>query len=63
MTIGRVRDVAPTYSIVTNSSNDIKFSLDQSIQTDFVSEVMKQTTILFSTPQLDSVNNFISTYK
>lgn len=63
MTIGRVRDVAPTYSIVTNSSNDIKFSLDQSIQSDFVSEVMKQTTILFSTPQLDSVNNFISTYK
>ena len=61
MTLGRLRDVAPMYSIVRNAANEMKFSLSQCINSGFVTEVMKQTVIIASNP-VDLVANFIANY-
>ena len=42
MTLGRMRDVAPAYSIVRNDANETKLSLSQCTNSAFVSEIMKQ---------------------
>jgi hypothetical protein len=61
MTFGRLRDVAPMYSIVRNAENEMKFSLSQCINSGFITEVMKQTVIIASAP-VDLVANFIANY-
>ena len=46
MTLGRLRDVAPAYSIVRNDANEMKFPLSQcTTNTGFVAEIMKQLTV------------------
>ena len=42
MTMGRLRDVPPTYSIVRNETNEMKFSLSQCTNDGFVTEIIKQ---------------------
>jgi hypothetical protein len=61
MTLGRLRDVAPIYSIIRDAMNEMKFSLNQCTNTAFVTEIMKQTVIIASNP-VDLVTNFIATY-
>ena len=61
MTLGRLRDVAPMYSIVRNAANEMKFSLSQCTNSAFVAEIMKQAVIIASNP-LDLVTNFIANY-
>jgi len=46
MTLGRLRDVAPAYSIVRNDANEMKFPLSQcTTNTGFVAEIMKQLVV------------------
>ena len=45
MTMGRNRDVAPMYSIVRTSTNEMKFSLNQCTNADFVEQVIKQLSV------------------
>jgi len=45
MTLGRLRDVAPAYSIVRNDANEMKFPLSQCTNDGFVAEIMKQLTV------------------
>ena len=46
MTLGRMRDVAPAYSIVRNDTNEMKFPLSQcTTNTGFVAEIMKQLVV------------------
>jgi hypothetical protein len=42
MTIGRARDVAPTYSIIRNSKNEMKIPINQCTDADFVEQVKTQ---------------------
>jgi len=63
MTLGRLRDVAPVYSIVRNAANELKFSLSQCINPGFVGEIMKQTVLVASQPpETDFVGEFIANY-
>ena len=57
MTLGRLRDVAPVYSIVRNEANEMKFSLNQCTSSEFVSEIMKQL-IVGTVP----VDDFVARY-
>ena len=45
MTLGRSRDVAPSYSIVRTEANELKFSLGQCINHEFRDEIMKQLVV------------------
>jgi hypothetical protein len=62
MTLGRLRDVAPIYSIVRNATNEMRFPLSQCTNSEFIGEIMKQTVIIASNPAVDWVTQFISTY-
>lgn len=64
MTLGRLRDVAPMYSIVRNATNEMKFPLSQCSNPGFIAEIMKQTVVIASNPNpaMDWVTHFISTY-
>ena len=57
MTIGRNRDVAPTYSIVRTVDNEMKFSLSQCINSEFVEQVAKQLSV-----GIGSVADFVAEY-
>ena len=45
MTLGRLRDVPPSYSIVRNDANELKISLSQCTNPEFVEEIMKQLVV------------------
>jgi hypothetical protein len=63
MTLGRLRDVPPVYSIVRNAANELKFSLSQCSNPGFVGEIMKQTVLVASQPpETDFVGEFIANY-
>jgi hypothetical protein len=63
MTLGRQRDVAPSYSVVRTDANDMKFSLGQCTNPGFVAEVMKQIMVIASKPpETDFVGEFIANY-
>ena len=62
MTLGRLRDVAPVYSIVRSGANDTKFSLDQCTNAEFVREIMQQVVFIAANPGADLVTDFISRY-
>lgn len=58
MTLGRLRDVAPAYSIVRNDANEMKFPLSQcTTNTGFVAEIMKQLVV-----GVLPVSEFVATY-
>jgi hypothetical protein len=62
MTLGRLRDVAPVYSIVRTGANDMKFSLDQCTNAEFVREIMQQVVFIAANPGADLVTDFIASY-
>ena len=63
MTLGRQRDVAPSYSIVRNAANEMKFALGQCTNPGFVAEVMKQIMVAAAQPpDTDFVEEFIANY-
>jgi len=62
MSLGRLRDVAPVYSIVRTATNDMKFSLSQCTNAEFVREVMQQVVFIAANPGADLVNDFIARY-
>jgi hypothetical protein len=65
MTLGRQRDVAPSYSVVRTDANDMKLSLSQCTNTNpgFVAEVMKQIMVAAAQPpETDFVGEFIANY-
>ena len=64
MTLGRLRDVAPVYSIVRNDVNELKFSLSQCTNPAFVAEIMKQTMAFVANPnpEMDWVDDFVANY-
>jgi hypothetical protein len=62
MSLGRLRDVAPSYSIVRNAANEMKFSLNQCTNPAFVEEIMKQTALIIATNPVDLVTDFIANY-
>jgi len=65
MTLGRQRDVAPSYSVVRNAANEMKFALGQCTNTNpgFVAEVMKQIMVAAAQPpETDFVGEFIANY-
>ena len=64
MTLGRMRDVAPVYSIVRNDVNELKFSLSQCTNPAFVAEIMKQTIAFVANliPEMDWVADFVANY-
>ena len=45
MTLGRLRDVAPAYSIVRNDTNEMKLYLSQCTKSGFVTEIVKQLAV------------------
>jgi hypothetical protein len=57
MTLGRTRDVAPMYSIIRTIANEMKFSLNQCANADFVEQVAKQLSV-----GVVSVSEFIAGY-
>jgi hypothetical protein len=64
MTLGRLRDVAPVYSIVRNDANELKFSLNQCTSPAFVAEIMTQTMAFVANPnpEMDWVDDFVANY-
>ena len=46
MSMGRARDVAPTYSIVRTNTNEMKFPVSQCNDAEFISEIMKQLVVV-----------------
>jgi hypothetical protein len=56
MTMGRYRDVAPTYSIIRTGENELKFSLSQCINAEFIAQIAPQLMVDVS------VADFISEY-
>ena len=58
MTMGRNRDVAPTYSIVQTGANEMKFSLTQCTGADFVAQIVNQ----FMVVEIVTVTEFIADY-
>jgi hypothetical protein len=62
MSLGRLRDVAPVYSIVRTGTNDMKFSLSQCTNAEFVREVMQQVVFIAANPGADLVTDFIARY-
>jgi len=55
-TMGRNRDVAPTYSIIRTGENEMKFSLSQCINAEFIAQIAPQLMVDVS------VADFISEY-
>jgi hypothetical protein len=62
MTLGRSRDVAPSYSIVRNDANELKFSLSQCTSPEIVEEIMKQLVVGVS-PVAQFVAEYVPTVK
>lgn len=62
MTLGRLRDVAPVYSIVRTGANDMKFSLGQCTNPGFISQIMQQVVFIAANPGADLVTDFIANY-
>jgi hypothetical protein len=62
MTLGRLRDVAQVYSIVRTGANDMKFSLSQCTNSEFIREIMQQIVFIAANPDADPVTSFISNY-
>ena len=62
MTLGRLRDVAPVYSIVRTGANDMKFSLGQCTNPGFIGQIMQQVVFIAANPGADLVTDFIANY-
>ncbi len=62
MTLGRSRDVAPIYSIVRTDANELKFSLSQCINPEFMAEIMKQI-VVGVTPVAQFVAEYVPVVK
>jgi hypothetical protein len=50
------------YSIVRTGANDMKFSLSQCTNSEFIREIMQQIVFIAANPDADPVTSFISNY-
>ena len=63
MTMGRNRDVAPTYSIVRTGANEMKFSLSQCTGADFVAQIVNQIMVVGIVTVTEFIAGYVPTVK